>query len=845
MGGYNSHMVSHLSLEDAGRKSFDEVLKILETAHEGLSEQEAKRRLFSFGPNEFGKRKKTAPLLMFLFKFKNPALAVLVVAALISVFLGSMVDAAIIVCMVLASAIIDFINTFRSHRAAERLREQVRVTAAVKRGGVIKERNVHEIVPGDIICLAAGDLVPADSVFLEGKDLFVNESVLTGESVPAEKGNAAPESRILFTGTSVVSGRATAIAVATGGATRMGKIAAKVSDVDEPTEFDRNLKAFSFFIFRTTLLLVLAIVVVNLFLQKDSPLKIFIFAVAVAVGITPELLPMVITANLAKGAVKMSRHGVIVKQLSAIHNFGSIDVLCTDKTGTLTQDKIALIKYLDGFGRDSEEVLLWGYLASFHVSGVRGSMDAAILSYRKLDIAGWEKLDEIPFDFERRKDTVAVRREGKVHLVSKGAPEEILKSSTSYGSLKQSLSAELLKQIEGEYARLSEDGFRVLGLAVKEVPQKHEYVKQDESEMSFLGFLAFLDPPKRTVRETLKKMIAHGVEIKIITGDNHLVTRKVAQELDLPIKGIITGSELNGLGKEELMQKVEGITLFTRVTPEQKEELIKAIRSRGHVVGYLGDGANDLLSLKAADVGISVNNAVDVAKDAADIILLHKGLDAVIEGIIEGRKTFANTVKYLMMVLSSNFGNMVSMPIASVYLPFLPMTASQILLNNFIYDASQLTIPFDNVDPEFLKKPRKFNIAFVKKFMLVFGPVSSLFDFLTFGVLFFILKLSPAGFQTGWFLESIATQTLVVNFIRTPHFFLKSRPGVILLTSCLGMVALSWVVPFTSLGKLFGFERLPIATLALLAAVVVAYLFIVEVAKRFFFRRFGHLLEKE
>jgi Mg2+-importing ATPase len=838
-------MSGRISLEDAGRKSVEEVIRALETGHEGLSEHEAAQRLAAFGSNEFARKKKTAPLRMFLSKFRNPALAVLVAAAVISVFLGSLVDASIIIAMVFASTMIDFVNTFRSERAAERLRGQVRVTVAVKRGGAVKERNVHEIVPGDIICLAAGDLVPADSVFLEGKDVFVNESVLTGESVPVEKGNTAPGSRMLFTGTSVVSGRATAIVVATGGATRMGKIAAKLSDVDEPTEFDRNLKSFSFFMFRTTLFLVLAIVVVNLFLQKDSPLTIFLFAVAVAVGITPELLPMVITANLAKGAVKMSRHGVIVKQLSAIHNFGSIDVLCTDKTGTLTQDKITLIKYLDGLGKDSDEVLFWGYLESFHVSGVRGAMDTAIVAYRKLDISGWEKVDEIPFDFERRKDTIVVRKGEETRLISKGAPEEILKGCASYGVSKEPLSGGLLEQANGEYARLSGEGFRVLGLAMREMPKKGVYGKEDESGMSFLGFLAFLDPPKKTVRETLKRMIDHGVEVKIITGDNHLVTRKVAQEIELPIKSAITGQELAGLGKEELMQKVEGITLFTRVTPEQKEDIIKAIRSKGHVVGYLGDGANDLLSLKAADVGISVNNGVDVAKDAAHIILLHKGLDAVIEGIIEGRKTFANTVKYLMMVLSSNFGNMVSMPIASVYLPFLPMTASQILLNNFIYDASQLTIPFDNVDREFLKKPRKFNIAFIKKFMLVFGPVSSLFDFLTFGILFFVLKSDAAGFQTGWFLESIATQTLVVNFIRTPHLFTKSRPGILLLASSFVMVGVSWILPFTSFGALFGFGRLDAGTVALLAGIVGAYLFVVEGVKRFFFRRFGHLLEKE
>lgn len=816
----------------------------LQTSKNGLTPAEAAKRLKFFGLNSAEAKRKFAPLLIFASKFKNPLLLLLLAAALISGFLGSVLDSLVIILIVGASALLDFFNTYKSQKAALKLQEKVNVTAAVWRRGELKERKIQEVVPGDVFSLAAGDTVPADGILIEGRDIFVNEASLTGESLPVEKDPGKGEASILRMGTSVVSGRGLGVAAATGLRTRFGGIAQKLREPAVSTEFDKNIKAFSFFIFRLTIFLVLAILLVNLLFERKPPLEIFLFAVAIAVGITPELLPLIITSNLAKGALSMSKKGVIVKNLSAIHNFGGIDVLCADKTGTLTEDRITLMKCVDATGEENERVLFWGYLGSAYITGVRNVLDKAVRDFKKLDVSEWQKVDELPFDPVRKRDSVAVRRGAEYTLIVKGAPEEILKASCFYGEDRRALDGELLRKINVVYENLSSDGFRVLGVAVKKLAAEETYSKEDESDLAFLGFLAFLDPPKSGVKAILEKLEAYGVDIKIITGDNMLVTEKIARDIKLAVKGHLTGDEAVGLSRAELKIKVEEANIFTRVSPEQKELIIRTLRENGHVVGYLGDGVNDALSLKEADVGISVNNAVDVAKDTADIILLRKGLQEIVEGVIEGRKTFANTFKYLMMVLSSNFGNMFSMPVASLFLNFLPMTPTQILLNNFLYDSSQLAIPFDNVDEQFLRRAKRFDLGFMKKFMIIFGPLSSLFDFLTFLALFYGLGLSGAGFQTGWFLESIATQTLVVGVIRSRKSALKSRPGIILIASSLSAVFLAWLLPNVSAGGIFNLVRLNVLALASIVVIVLAYLLSVEFAKRIFYRRYGQLIEK-
>jgi Mg2+-importing ATPase len=817
------------------------------TSREGLSSREAARRFTQYGPNEFAERKRLRPLFILLSKFRSPLLILLIAAALISGVLGSHFEAGVILTIVIGSALIDFANTYRSAKAAEALREKVTVTAAILRDGKLQERFVHEIVPGDVIALEAGDIVPADGVVFEAKDLFVDESMLTGESVPVEKEATAGDAQMVFMESSVVSGKGFMVVTTTGSRTRVGGIADKLKKPDAPTEFEKNLKEFSSFIFRVTLFLVLTVILLNIIFNRQDPLQMFLFAIAIAVGLTPELLPLIVTSNLAKGALAMSRGGVIVKKLAAIHNFGSVDVLCTDKTGTLTEDKIALVRCLDPFGAESDETFFWGFMSSKHLTGVRGVLDAAIENYKKINVDDWDKVDEIPFDAVRRIESIVVKKQDKTVLIAKGAPEEILKLADFYGDAKrEKMTSAARQKIDAEYESLSKDGFRVLAVGVRDVPLKTTpYGATEEKELSFVGFLAFLDPPKKTVKETLEQMAKINVAIKIVTGDNFLVTKKIMEEIGVPIQGALTGDEIEKLNDAALRLAVDGVTVFSRVTPEQKQRIVRALRDNGHVVAYMGDGVNDVLSLKEADVGISVQNAVDVAKQTADIILLKKGLHEIVVGIVEGRKTFANTFKYLQMALSSNFGNMFSMPVASLIFPFLPMTAPQILLNNFLYDSSQLAIPFDNVDEEFLVRPKKFNIAFLKKFMIIFGPLSSCFDFATFAFLALVLHASGGAFQTGWFLESIATQTLVVNLIRSRSDFWKGKgPSAALFLSTFGAVVIAWLLPYTWLGQRMGFVGLGVYPLLAIAGIVLAYLIAVEFAKKYFYRKYGNLIER-
>ena len=800
----------------------------------GLTTAQALAQRAKFGPNEIVASKKLSGFLAFLSRFKNPLLIILMVGAIASGFLGDPVTACIIFFIIFASVIIDFVNTHKSQRAAEDLKKRVMLTAAVLRDGKEVEIPFCEIVPDDVVVLNVGDIIPADGTVSMVRDFFVNESQLTGESFPVDKEEGAE----IFMGSSVTTGKAYLTVVATGHNTKFSHIAESLLKKEVPTEFDRGISEFSVLIMKITLGLVFCIFLIDI-IFKHNLFDSFLFAVALAVGLTPELLPMIITLNLSKGSLAMAKQGVIVKRLSAIQNFGNMDILCTDKTGTLTEDKITLVKYVDGKGVDSDSVLLGAYLNSFFSSGFKSPLDTAIRDFKTLDTSTYTKIDEVPFDYVRRRDSVVVSLNDVHYLIAKGAPEQVIDACVSYGDDKTPLVDAVHDEILATYKSLSNDGFRLLGVAQKTISlTQKEYSKEDETGMTFLGFIAFFDPPKESVGDTLKRLEEYGVEIKILTGDNELVTQKVMQEISLPSKGILMGSDIEHLTDSALAAKVGDITVFARVSPDQKERIIHALRSHGHVVGYLGDGINDAPPLRAADVGISVNNAVDVAKDTADLILLEKSLEKLIEGIAEGRKTFANTLKYLMMDLSSNFGNMFSMAGASALFTFLPMTAPQILLNNLLYDSSQLAIPTDNVDKSYMIKPRRFEIRFIKLFMFIFGPISSIFDFATFFILVGVYHFSGASFQTGWFLESIITQTLVVYVIRTKKIpFLESSPSRALVATTLGAVVVAWSIVYLPIHSLFGLEPLGISPVLSILGLTVIYLVMIEFAKRWFYRK--------
>ncbi|MEK7575549.1 MAG: magnesium-translocating P-type ATPase [Patescibacteria group bacterium] len=804
--------------------------------HKGLSSKEARKRLLKFGENTVFKRRGISPIVAFVKKFNSPLVIILALASLVSFFFGQKINAIIILMMIIISAILEFINSYKSEKATEKLSSKITTTATVLRDGEKQEIDLKKIVPDDIIFLSAGDIIPADCEVLEAKDFFVNESVLTGESFPTEKHIKGK----VFLGTSVVTGFATTLALKTGHSTEFGKIAEKLSEIPPETDFEKSIKKFSIFIAKVIIVMVVFVFLANAILKRNL-LESFIFAIAIAVGVTPELLPVIMSVSLSRGSIRMAKKDIIVKNLSSINNFGEMNILCTDKTGTLTEDKITLIKHIDGFGKESEEVLLYSYLSSILHTGVEGPLDKAIKEYKKIDVSHYKKIDEIPFDFSRKRNSIIIEKDGKRIISTMGAPYEIFHICKSYKKDGKDFKfdSDVKNNIESLFNDLSNDGFRVLAIAVKEIHSHHDtYEVDEEKDMAFLGFTAFLDPPKKGVKETMDEFENLGIEVKILTGDNEILSKKICKDIDLPYTGILLNSEIENMSDAELTRKAKQTTIFARITPQQKERIIKVLREAKNVVGYLGDGINDAPSLRAADVGISVNNAVDVAKETADIILTHKSLSVLKDGIIEGRKTFHNTMKYLMMVLSSNFGNMFSMVVASIFLPFLPMLPAQILLNNLLYDSSQLSISTDTVDEEEIKKPPKWNISFIKKFMLTFGAVSSIFDFLTFGILLLIFKLTEHQFQAGWFIESIATQVFVIYIIRTKKIpFIKSWPGKIVLINTLLIVAIAWILPFSPLGKIFNFETFSFNIVLYISGIVLIYLVITEIVKRIFYKR--------
>ncbi len=837
----------------------DDVLARLKTSQSGLSAQEAQNRYSTYGPNELAEKQKRTGFVEILYHLRNPLVLILLIAGIVSGVVGDTTDAVIIFFIVLLSISLDVYQESKAQNAAEALKERVTTKAAVLRDGVKRDVKFSEIVPGDIVYLIAGDLVPADSRLISAKDLNLNQSALTGEAFPVEK-NANPLSSVIsdmtswsnyvFLGTSVVSGTGKAVVVKTGKLTEYGKIAKELASKAPETEFEKGLRRFGALMTEVTLFLVVFVFFVNAFFYSGSRtiLQSLLFAVALAVGLTPELLPMIMSINLSRGAVAMSKKGVIVKRLAAIQNFGNMDVLCTDKTGTLTENKLTLNEYEDLQGKEDQKVLMYGYFNCVYETGLRSPLDDAVLQYKKFDVTGITKIDEIPFDFIRRRVSVVVEYKGQRLVVSKGAPEEILKICafcetdeilTDFGNVCQAT-------FEQRYNDLSAQGYRVLAVAYKKVKDdKTHYSISDETDMVFLGFLSFFDPPKESAKESIGLLARDGVELKIVTGDNELVTKTVCQQLYFNIEGVITGNEIAQLQNDALARVVEDNNVFTRMNPAQKDRVISALRANGHVVGYMGDGINDAPSLKTADVGISVENAVDVAKESADLILLQPDLKVLNEGILEGRKTFGNTMKYIMMGVSSNFGTMFSVAGASLFLSFLPMTAIQILLNNLLYDLSEATIPTDNVDEEYIEKPKRLDISYIRRFMLTMGPVSSIFDFLTFLLLLVVFRAAVPIFQTAWFVESLTTQTLVVFVLRTRKTpFYKSKPGKFLVISCLAVVAIAFTLPYTPLGAIFSFSPPPATFYLVLAGLIVGYLLLVEVVKKWFLKRYAYRLEQ-
>jgi P-type Mg2+ transporter len=860
-----------MTIDELLSKPVDDLMAHLGASTSGLSSESAAKRLEIYGANELAKRKKRSAIVEFLSNFKSPLVIILMVAGLISGAFGEWANTIIIFAIVFLSVILDYYQESKAEKAAETLKEAVTTTATALRDGVKQEVKLHDIVPGDIVFLSAGDITPADARVINAKDLFVNQSALTGESFPVEKTVAPIKTKdpsitewtnYLFMGTSIVSGTATALVVRTGGLTEYGKIAKKLVQKQPETEFERGIKGFGFLIMQVTIVLVLFVFLINALLHPNTSgiLNALLFAVALAVGLTPELLPMIITVNLSRGAIAMSKKGVIVKRLASIENFGSMNVLCTDKTGTLTENKITLVMHVDAEGKDDDNVLLYSYLNSFYQTGLKSPLDEAILVHEKIDTSAYLKIDEVPFDFVRRRVSVVVDKEKQRFFIAKGAPEEIMKvcSFCEIDGLPIDMTDEIRKKAEQKYFDLSSEGFRVLGVAYKKLREdKAVYTVNDESDMVFVGFVAFLDPPKETAKESLELLSKEGIELKILTGDNELVARKTCESLGFEIRGVALGSEIAKMNDDALARIVEEANVFARVTPVQKDRIITILKSNGHVVGFMGDGINDAPSLKTSDVGISVNNAVDVAKESADIILLKNDLTVLAEGVLEGRKTFGNSMKYIMMGVSSNFGNMFSVAGASLILPlfgfdFLPMLPIQILLNNLLYDISQSTITTDNVDPEYVEKPKRWDIGYIKRFMLALGPVSSLFDFLTFFLMLFILFPMFPGlphdkfFQTAWFIESLATQTFVIFVIRTRKSpFWKSKPGKYLTISSLTIIAIAIAIPYTFLGdKYFKFVRPPIEFFLFLILLIGTYLVLAELMKRWFFKRNAFRVEQ-
>jgi P-type Mg2+ transporter len=825
---------------------------------QGLTQREAAERLRRYGPNEPVTTQRRSPLVHFLLLFTDPLALLLIGASIVAALLGEHANATIIIVMVVLSVVINFIQTFRSQRVLDRLRGQTALQANVLRDGEWQTLPRRLVVPDDLVRLEGGDLVPADGDLIQSKDLYVQEASLTGESLPVEKlalepasTQAAADSNRVFLGTSVVSGHAIARVIRTGQATAFGGIAGRLSHRPPETEFERGMRTFGVLITRTVVVLVVFVFVVTAIFRHDV-IESMLFAVALAVGLTPELMPMITTVTLAQGALRMSKRDVIVKNLSAIQNLGSIDVLCSDKTGTLTAGTMQLERHVDCEGHSSERVFHLACLNSAFETGITNPLDsalktiqrlppldAAILQHGPIELRGYTKVDEIPFDFERRRISIVADYGQQRLMITKGAPELVMERCSTFEADggTQPFDGPSHARILERYTELSALGLRTLAVASRAVPIQPSYAAADEHDLVLAGFVAFADPVVADARGALHALKIEGVETKILTGDNQLVARHVCEQVGLNVSTMLSGDEVAGTSDAALGQVAEATQVFFRVTPAQKNRIIHALKNRGRVVGFLGDGINDAPSLHAADVGISVADAVDVAKDAADIILTKPGLRVLHSGIVEGRRAFGNVMKYILMGTSSNFGNMLSMAAAATVLPFLPMLPGQILLNNLLYDVSQVSIPSDNVDRAFLVKPRRWDMRLVRNFMLGMGPISSIFDFLTFYLLLKLLHADEALFHTGWFVESLITQTLVLFVIRTSGNPLKSRPSAFLTFTIVGIVVIGVWLPFSPVAHALGFVRPNASLLGMIFILATVYLALVQLAKRTLLRR--------
>ncbi len=841
----------------AAHQTSEAVLQSLRTTSSGLTQTEAEDRARSAGPNEIAQERRQGWFLRLLKIIRNPLVILLATLSAISYFTGDARAGTVMAGMVVLSVALRFLQEARADAAAAKLKAMIHVTATVIRDGAARELPLRDLVPGDIIKLSAGDVIPGDLRVLTCKDLFLSQGTLTGESFPVEKfHDPTPETAIspseinntCFMGTSVESGTATAVVVTTGVNTYLGSMASDITQEQAPTSFDKGLSGFTWLMIRLMAVMVPLVFLINGFTKHDWK-GAFFFAMAVAVGLTPEMLPMIVSVCLAKGALAMSRKKVIVKRLNAIQNFGGMDVLCTDKTGTLTEDRVVLMRHCNVAGRETEEVLLDGYLISHFQTGLKNLLDLAVLDCHDFHgqelVEKYKKLDEIPFDFTRRMMSVLVEDpDGKAILFTKGAPEDVFHQCTHFeldGKLSP-MEPNLMKGLRAQYDDLSNDGFRVLAVARKDLTGKQACSKDDERELVLKGYVAFLDPPKSTAGPSIEALHKHGVAVKILTGDNHLVSRKVCKDVGLSADPMLLGDEVEKMSDAELGDAAEKATLFARVSPAHKQRIIRALREKGHVVGFMGDGINDAPALRAADIGISVDTATDIAKESADLILLEKDLMVLEGGVIEGRKVFANILKYIRMGASSNFGNMFSVLGASAFLPFIPMAPIQVLTNNLLYDFSQVPIPIDSVDEEQVARPRPWNIDEIKRFILFIGPISSIFDYTTFFVMLWVFNCwdpsRASVFQTGWFVESLMTQTLVIHVIRTNKIpFIQSRASWPLTLTTLSIMAFGAWLPYSPLGPSLGLRHLPPMYWPILMATLLAYVCLTQAIKVWLLRK--------
>lgn len=827
----------------------DVVFQDLNTSAEGITQEEADVRLKRIGSNELGKAQSRSWMRRFLTKLTNPLILLMFAAAFLSAITREVSDVIIIVLITVVSIILDVTQEHQADKSVENLKKRVSLTATVLRDGVKRELAMAHLVPGDVVELTVGDIVPADCRVITAQELLVDQSVLTGESYPSQKHSdsdmprdtrADERSNAVFMGTNVISGVGSAVVVATGQRTEFGAIGSELVSARPKTEFERGVAGFGMLLTKTAIILSAGVFIVHI-IERHDVFSSLLFVVALVVGFAPELLPLILTINLSKGAMRMAKHGVIVKRLGAIEDFGTMDILCTDKTGTLTENTVSLGDALDVRGIASRRVLELAYLCSQLQTGFSGPMEKAILARSDLALPGYERIQSLPFDFFRKRLSVLVHRENERLLIVKGAPESVL-SVTKYresNATQVAFTPEDQKEVRSRIDALSRKGLRMIALAYKPIDAHTTVTNDDERDLTYVGCVTFIDPVKSTVGDAINALAAQSVSVKIITGDNELVTRTVCEQIGLAINGVVRGEELEHASDAQLRKLVETTTIFARMNPALKQRVITALRYNGHVVGYVGDGINDAPSLRVADIGISVNNASDIAKETADLILLRKDLHVLRRGIEEGRKIFGNVTKYLKMGMSSNFGNMVSIAVSSLFLPFLPILPVQILLNDLLYDVSQVLLASDRVDRAYLVTPRRWDITSIRQFMIVFGPISSLFDIVTFVLLLYFFRANVALFQTGWFIESLVTQTLIIFSIRTRMVpFFKSKPSGAFALSLFAVVILAIALPFTPVAHVFFFVKPPVSFYVVLVGIIVCYMSLVELTKRWFYQRY-------